>query len=313
MVRKIESRTKKVRKIDNKLMIFIVIILGVVVILWIMYYMEIKINLFGISIFGEEKTVLYSISDEGMEMDMEDYIPGVVMSIVPIDYEIDTIKAMSVLVRSYIVSQLENSEQNRINIDELDISGISPQALRNTLGNEIYDETMKKYEQAVRQTKGEVIYYNKKVITPLYHMVSAGRTRNGYELFEEDIPYLTSVDCSKDVESSDYLKIYEIDKDTFDNEVGKNAKIAKRDSAGYVLEVESDKGVVDGEKLAGKFELNSSNFTIDTSNPDIVRIVSKGKGHGMGLSLYGANELAKSGMDYKSIIASFYKGTQVKR
>lgn len=260
--------------------------------------------------------VLYSMA-QGMEMNVEDYIPGAVMSIVPSECETETIKAVAVMVRTYIMQEFVSADEDRINIDELGIDYISPESLKNALGGEIYSQTMKKYEDAVEDTKGQVMKYNGELIVPLYHMVSAGNTRNAKDVFGRDVAYMISKECDSDVESADYLKVVEIEREEFDEEiksiVGKECEsvtVGKCDKAGYVLEINAGDYVIDGEEFASIFDLNSSCFTIEESD-ESVRIVTKGQGHGLGMSIFGANQLAKEGKNYIEILKYFYNGVEI--
>lgn len=261
--------------------------------------------------YGVRAKRLYSQALGGETLSLEEYIPGVVMAVVPSDYDTETIRAMSVVIRTYLTQQLYECDEHLLNVDELNIMSISTQSLKNSLGEDIYNDTMKKYEEAAEYTKGETITYKGKIIVPLYHMVSSCSTRDAGELFCEDVPYLKSVSCKDDVRSREYLKIVDIKKDEFERQAGANAHVSKLDSAGYVLAVESDNGSISGEDFAAMFDINSSCFSLEYLDDDKVRIVSKGVGHGMGLSVYGANELAKQGKNYKEILEYFYAGTKI--
>lgn len=255
---------------------------------------------------------LYSEAGQRPQMSVEDYIAGAVISIVPADYEEETIKAVSVIVRTYVIQQMNQKDVDRLDMDELEISSISMDSLKQSLGDKVYNETVEKYESAVKQTKGKIITYNGEVIVPLYHMISSGRTRNANELFGKEIGYLKGKECNIDVTGKEYLKVVEIEKSEFENKIGKRATISKRDSAGYVLSVTTEDKEISGEDFAGILDLNSScfSFTVNDKN-NVVKIVTKGKGHGMGLSIYGANEMAKQGKKYDEILKYFYDGTKI--
>ena len=91
-----------------------------------------------------------------------------------------------------------------------------------------------------------------------------------------------------------------------------SVEIQSRDSADYAVKVKVGEKEITGEEFRNSLGLNSACFYIkEVENK--VRIVTKGLGHGLGLSQYGANELAKEGKNYKEILQYYYKEIQIKR
>lgn len=266
---------------------------------------------------GHSNDKYYIKSDEGEKISIEEYIKGVMMSFIPVDYNEQTMKAVAVMIRTYLMQEFVSMDENVIDMENLKLGYTSPNTMRSTLGNDIFEDTMQKYSDAVEATKGEVIKYDGKLIVPLYHEVSAGSTRDASKYFDEDIPYMKSVRCNQDVESEDYLKVTEIEKKEFYEIVsqltGSNEqKIPDliRDEADYVVKAEFGKGEISGEVFASRFDLNSSCFYIEESG-DYIKIITKGQGCGMGMSIFGAQCLGKQGYDYKAILKYFYAGVDV--
>lgn len=131
-----------------------------------------------------------------------------------------------------------------------------------------------------------------------YHAVSAGCTRDGSVLGGE-YSWLESAECPGDLQSADYLKIETVS-------LAELPEVISRDGAGYVTEVRLEDQSLGGEEFRARFELQSSCFTAEQIEEG-VRIVTKGLGHGLGMSMYQANLQALSGRQYEEILQYFYK------
>ncbi len=163
-----------------------------------------------------------------------------------------------------------------------------------------------------------------------FHKCSAGYTRDAAEIYEkETYPYLKSADSRMDLSAEDFLKVVFYTKEQFVEKGGElfseetrttvsektaeellsQISVTKQDSAGYITEIEIDKTVHSGEEVRLLYGWNSSAFSLKEVDGEI-RVVAKGLGHGLGVSLYSANELAKSGYSYKDILKYFYTGIE---
>ena len=134
-----------------------------------------------------------------------------------------------------------------------------------------------------------------------YHAVSAGRTRDG-KILGEEYSYLNPVDCPGDVESADYMKIQFLEFPVF-------PEIMEKDETGYVTKLRMGEELLTGEEFRSRYALNSSCFTLDETEEGI-RVVTKGLGHGLGLSMFQANRFAADGQTYLEILHYFYKNVE---
>ena len=140
-----------------------------------------------------------------------------------------------------------------------------------------------------------------------YHQLSAGRTRNGKEVLHSDkYKYLKSVKCDSDKEADDYLSSFYISQ----VDLPKNLIVKKRDSAGYVTEIRADDMVLEGETFSRELGLASSNFSIKRSKNNIC-FLCKGKGHGLGFSQYGGDQLAKNKKTAEEILTTYFADMQI--
>ena len=180
----------------------------------------------------------------------------------------------------------------------------------------------------VEETAGEILTWKGEAIDAAYHAVSSGNTRNAAEVSgQEGKDYLQSVESRQDISSMEYLNIIYMEKQemaqklqgllgdaaTVDAEgLPDSLTIEARDSAGYVTRVRCGSVVLNGEAVRDALGLSSSCFYFSRSDGKI-RITCKGEGHGLGLSQYGANELAKEGKNYREILKYYYQDVKISK
>lgn len=275
-----------------------------------------------------ESKAMKSMLDEGSGggqarvegLDMEEYLTGVLAKEIPLDYQMEAIKAQAVIGRTSLAAALETEEKNLP-------ASMSREEMLKLWGQDGFEDNYQVLEEAVRATQGEVLYYSGKPIQAEFHAVSAGRTRSAREAFQrEDEPYLECVDSDMDIPSPDFLKVVFMDKEEFCQKLAElcpefspdvesileSATVAERDSSGYVVRMKIGEKELSGEEFRAAFGLNSSCFYLKEVENQ-VRIVTKGLGHGLGLSQYGANELAKAGKSYQEILQYYYKDSSIEK
>lgn len=187
-------------------------------------------------------------------------------------------------------------------------SKISDAAEPNMLGKE-YDRIYR----AVVQTQGQVVRIDQSFRELPYHKVSAGRTRSG-EVLGSEYHYVKSADCPEDMMSEEYLSIYYLTEkeyqDVFLCPFSKELFEIHRDSSDYVVEVQCETGQWSGEQVREMLHLPSACFWMEQMEDGRIRITVKGSGHGMGISLFTANEMIKNGADLSDILDKFYEGAE---
>lgn len=226
--------------------------------------------------------------------DFEVCLPAIVSLEISKEYEIEAIKSQTIIARTNLYRKL-GEKGNTAEILYF---------LKNTLiGTEkifyIPDEI---FFKAAEETKGEVLSFNGELKMIPYHAVSAGKTRDGAEVFhDETYSYLQSVDSHMDKDAPDYVSSTYIKQ----QQLPKLLEIKERDSTGYVMSLQADANVLEGEAFRKGMGLESSNFTMQEIDGQI-RFLCKGKGHGLGLSQYGGNVLAQAGENYKIILETYF-------
>ena len=230
--------------------------------------------------------------------DSEVYLTAVLSCQISPDYELQTVEAQAVIARSNLFRKFAE-EENR-----LDVLREMGKSIKNQWKWWISDEI---YEDAVENTEGKVLLVDGKLDLVPYHEISGGTTRDGETVFgSSEYQYLKSVDSSADKKSPDYLSSTYIS----ERQLPKELEIKERDSAGYVLSLQADDKILEGEMFALGMGLPSSNFSIQKTGSK-VRFLCRGKGHGLGFSQYGGNELAKDGSLWEEILEEYFPEMEI--
>lgn len=176
-----------------------------------------------------------------------------------------------------------------------------------------YEQNLSKIRKAVKATKGEVILYNNDLIDAMFFSTSNGYTENSGDVFISSKPYLVSVESNWDKkESPVFNTISEISKNEFLFNLGLNVdsdiKISniEKTNTGRVKSLTVNGTNFKASDIRTIFNLKSTSFEIEQSNNKIIFHVL-GFGHGVGMSQYGANGMAKAGYDYQEILGHYYK------
>lgn len=230
--------------------------------------------------------------------DSEVYLTAVLSCQISPDYELQTVEAQAVIARSNLFRKFAE-EENR-----LDVLREMGKSIKNQWKWWISDEI---YEDAVENTEGKVLLVDGKLDLVPYHEISGGTTRDGETVFgSSEYQYLKSVDSSADKNSPDYFSSTYIS----ERQLPKELEIKERDSAGYVLSLQADDKILEGEMFALGMGLPSSNFSIQKTRSK-VRFLCRGKGHGLGFSQYGGNELAKDGSLWEEILEEYFPEMEI--
>lgn len=251
--------------------------------------------------------------DGAREIDFEDYVAGVLAMQTDPGSSPEVLKAQAVIVRTNLMAGYADKE------------AYVPAEPYMTVAQMEEKEIARQILLAAEATKEEILCFGDRPIMASFHAISAGTTRNASEaLKSDDYPYLVQVDSSQDVQAEDYLKRTELTPAQIVEKcrteypglnVGESGdgqrlqiKILSRDSADYVLLIQVGDTSMPGEQFRKLLDLPSSCFTME-SGDGVVAITTKGLGHGLGLSQYGAQQMAEAGSTYSEILAVYYPGT----
>ena len=249
----------------------------------------------------------------------EDYIFGVVAAEMPALYETEALKAQAVAAYSFAIRRkAQNSDKDYdISADSTkDQSYISREEVREKWG-ESANEYEEKIQTAVKSVLKKTVNYKGEIAMTPYHAISSGKTEKAEAVWGGEFPYLTSADSVCDKLSPNYLSEVSFSFDEIKNLLGNEYDFSSGDiktdktDVGTVKSLSVSGKEISGEDIREKLSLRSANFTVITEENTVIFEV-KGYGHGVGMSQYGADYMAKQGADYIEILKHYYKGVTVK-
>ncbi|MCX7711988.1 MAG: stage II sporulation protein D [Clostridia bacterium] len=281
---------------------------------------------------------MYLHTDEKVvEMPMEEYIMGVVAAEMPASFESEALKAQAVAARTYAYGRLEkiytpkNDTHHGANIctDPGHCQAwISKENAMKKWGIFNASKNWSKISKAVNETKELIIVYEDRVVNPVFHSNSGGRTENSEDVWEGGaVPYLRSVESSgegltPEFETTVNMKIKEFTaklKTEYpqvklnEKDVLKDIKILDKTEGGRVKSIKVGNVTIKGTDFRSLFSLKSANFKIEKHEKDSIIITTYGNGHGVGMSQWGANYMAKSGGNYEEILKYYYKDVEISK
>lgn len=277
---------------------------------------------------------VYITKDKKIQtMNIEEYVKGVVAGEMPVNFDIEALKAQAVAARTYGLAHLQEFGASRsqkangadVN-DTVQFQVYMNKEERMKLWPEKYaEEYWEKLSKAIEDTKEEVLVYdNSLVMAPYYFSTSAGKTEDAVDVFSKEIPYLKSVESPGENRAPKYKTEFEYSYSEFANSLNEafpkanlsskklkeQIEILEKSSAGSVKKMRIGDTNLTGSQFRSVFKLSSSNFTIDFNSKNIF-INCSGYGHGVGMSQWGADAMAKEGNDYKEILKHYYQGVDV--
>lgn len=270
-------------------------------------------------------------TNEVMVIEFEDYLKGVVASEMPAEFNIEALKAQGVTARTYLLYRLKKYPNGQPeHLDAPVCTGIHCQvwtSKEDLIANHDegwYEKYWSKIEEAVKSTEGQILTYDGKIIEPLFHSTSGGRTENSEDVFSTAVPYLRSVESPYESEAPklhDSVKIsveqfidklesvygsLNITKDNLRDKI----RLGEVSEGGKIKYITINDKKVTGREMRAIFNLNSTNFSfIQTGNE--IEILTTGYGHGVGMSQWGAEGMADEGYNYKEILKHYFTGIEI--
>ncbi|MBE6871692.1 MAG: stage II sporulation protein D [Ruminococcaceae bacterium] len=288
---------------------------------------------------SEESSDILFFNDEtqGYEyMALEQYICGVLAGEMSANYEKQALMAQAVAARTYVAYRLwkyENGDTNDLHPDSAVCTDsshcmayLSLSSAQEKWGKDWTDKYWQNIVDAVADTEGEILVYDGEPINALFCAASCGKTEASIEVWGgSDVPYLQSVDSEPDLNSpwsnvsvrfseNEFKNIFlsQYPDARFPDDSSDWCTNIVRSDAGYVTGVRIGGVTLTGRTVRKIYGLKSANFDITVGGGEIV-FTTRGYGHGVGMSQYGANELAKNGMGYRDILLKYYTDVEIKK
>lgn len=262
-------------------------------------------------------------NEQLMVMTLEEYVKGVVAAEMPVHFELEALKAQAVVARTYayqrIVNNVRVAEHPEAHLTTDYTTGqawISADELKARWGFFEYLVNQRKINQAAAETQGMIAVYEGKPILAVYHSTSGGRTENSEHYWSEALPYLRSTAdpysshspyhyTTAEFSTADFLWLMDL------SDLGK-VQVLERYPSGRVKTLEAGNKWFSGRDVRQRLGLRSTWFTVSVE-AGRVHFSVWGYGHGVGMSQYGADGMARAGYDYKDILQYYYQGISLEK
>lgn len=273
--------------------------------------------------------LLHADTKKVEEIDLDQYLYGVVSAEMPASFEAEALKAQAVVARTYTIYKIVNNDGKHEKADICDDSTccqawISKEDRLKKWDKDNRDEYWNKIVKAVNETQGKIVTYEGKPINAFFHSNSGGKTEAPINVWGgSGYPYLQSVSTTGEDAYSQYSSEASFSKEEFEEkikEVHSDFKINYKEKDCIKIEEYTDGDRVktikignlelSGVEVRNIFGLRSANFTV-TVDDDKIEFKVTGYGHGVGMSQTGADSLAKEGKTYEDIIHHFYTGVEI--
>ena len=250
---------------------------------------------------------------------LEDYVVGVLAGEMPIEFEMESLKAQAVAARSYVLKKMSYNKEKEYDVVDTIMNQVylDNDYLKKTWGKD-YVKKINKLKTAVIETNYQYVDYNGNIADTMFFSTSVGETENSEEVFSNKVPYLKSVSSTWDEISPVYKLNYQFKLNEFLNKLDLpysnfvKLEVIDSTSTGRVKKIKINEKTFDGSVVVTKLKLKSNHFTIKQDG-DTINITTKGYGHGVGMSQYGAQGMALNGYSYEEILMHYYQGTSIKK
>ncbi|MEK4061189.1 MULTISPECIES: stage II sporulation protein D [Paenibacillus] len=289
-----------------------------------------------------EVHVYLSQSGQIETLPLEEYVSGVLAAEMPADFELEALKAQAVAARTFIMRRLVAGDSSGVPVPGADVTDtvshqayVSQAALERDWVRGGKSAGLAKLRRAVRETRGVIMTYKGQPITASFFASSGGYTENSEDYWNAAVPYLRSVASPWEQEITPNLAAtYTFSISELIGKLGLSGKAlpASKDlaasgrakpvssssaqmpvkvlslTAGHrVKEISIGGTVFTGREVREKLGLRSSQFTWKRKGSEII-ITTYGNGHGVGMSQWGANGMAKEGSTATQILKHYYSG-----
>lgn len=262
---------------------------------------------------NQKYVTIYRSNGSIVTMELEQYLIGVVSAEMPASFNIEALKAQAVLARTYALKSIESG---KVLTDTVSTQRyMDDNELREYWKNN-FNTYYNKIKSAVDSTSNLVLKYNNNYIEALYHSTSNGKTEDAVYVWGNSVPYLKSVDSSYDLSATSYLRTEQKDLTNVLNILGidwtdnSNLEIISRNESGRITKLRFGDKTYTGVEFRNLLGLRSADFDLEIKDGMLV-ITTRGYGHGVGMSQYGANGMAKAGYNYEQILNHYYTGVNL--
>lgn len=281
----------------------------------------------GRSIIDSDMPLRVLDGGEVREMSMAEYLPLTLAAEMPAAFDGEALKAQAVALRTYTIYCMSNRKQTHPEADVCTDYGccaafMTEEQLRESWGAG-FEKYYAKILSAVSDTDGQYLVWQDEPALAVFHSSSMGQTEDGGNIWSAQ-PYLVSVSSPEtDGDVSNLVSSVEISSADFSASVlavFPDAQLSgepagwigevRRNSSGRVGSIYIGAQEISGTTMRTMFSLRSTDFDLSFDGEKFIFTV-RGYGHGVGMSQYGANVMAKNGSGYGEILEHYYPGTEL--
>lgn len=245
-----------------------------------------------------------------LNLPLEEYLVGVIAGEMPVSFELEALKAQAVAARTFVLSR-------KLNVDNTTNSQVylTDGQMKKNWGQS-YQKNKVKIERAVKETSYEAMTYHGEYISAMFFSSSNGKTVNCEDYFNDQVAYLKAVDSHWDLTiDPTNIRHKTFTKKQLANAFGVKSpdiEVMSRTKSGYVKNVTINGKTYSGRQVRETLGLASSSFQISLTSKGYT-FTTQGSGHGVGMSQYGAQAMAKEKKDYKQILNHYYQNIKIQR
>lgn len=263
---------------------------------------------------NKDQEIFVSVDKNGniQNIKLEDYLIGVVAGEMPASFEEEALKAQAIASRTYVIYKMSNNKNKPISSTTDDQVYLTTEEMQEKWKDD-YNYYFNKIKDIVNSTKNLIMTKDKKVFKAYYFSMSNGYTEDSKAVFGEntinsvvspwDNDSLKNFVVTKSIKETELLQLIN------ENQI-KSIKILSKDSSGRVDKLKINDKIYSGIEFRKLLNLRSTDFEIE-KDKDTYLITTKGYGHGVGMSQYGANGMAKENYSYKEILEYYYQNIEI--
>ena len=252
-------------------------------------------------------------SGEIVTIELEEYLIGVVGAEMPAAFHDQALMAQAVIARTYA---LKANFKGQVLTDNESTQSYKDNKQLQAIWGSSYNTYYYKIKNAVINTKGLYLTYNGVYIEAVYHSTSNGMTEDSSNVWGNSFPYLVSVDSQYDSLNPSFLQEKTISYEELSSKLGTEVNIntefniLNKTSGNRVGNIQINDKTYTGVSIRNLLALRSADFDITKTDTGVI-FTTRGYGHGVGMSQYGANGMAKAGYSYQDILKHYYKGVAI--
>lgn len=294
------------------------ILLEIIIVLCVVYT--------GVRSFKKETSFFYHDNDTYVKVKdtedntidtypIEEYVLGVVAGEMPASFEEEALKAQAIAARTFAYYMISISDKDYdLTNDTTSQVHITQEQMKDNW-QEDYEYYYNKLKNVVKETQDMIMTYNGEIVAAFYYSMSNGYTEDAQEVFGIQKDYLTTVVSKEDTQNDNYETTSIFSREEFCTSLGISCETIdindiKLTSSHRVSSLNINNQFFSGTEVRSLLNLKSTDFTIDVQD-DGVYITTKGFGHGVGMSQYGAQLMAKEGYTYKDILKHYYQNIEI--